>query len=132
MRRLSLRTALVSVSVAACLFLWSGSATAKSVTFNCQFDASVSPEGLANPMKKTFKLQFQADSTTGKAVLVGDRGVEEVLMIPGTFGLSFVEKLPTGALQTTTVLKDGSAVHSRHTALSDNQLAPSQYYGKCQ
>jgi hypothetical protein len=85
-----------------------------------------------NPMKKTFKLQFQADSTTGKAVLVGDRGVEEVLMIPGTFGLSFIERLPTGVLQTTTVLKDGSAVHSRHTALSDNQLVPSQYYGKCQ
>lgn len=85
-----------------------------------------------NPMKKTFKLQFLADSITGKAVLVGDQGGEEVLMIPGTFGLSFIEKLPTGALQTTTVLKDGSAVHSRHTALSDNQLAPSQYYGKCQ
>ncbi len=51
----------------------------------------------------------------------------------GQFNVFFViEKLPTGALQTTTVLKDGSAVHSRHTALSDNQLAPSQYYGKCQ
>ena len=67
---------------------------------------------------------------TNKAVLIGNQGVEEVGIVTGTYGITFLETLPTGAVQTTTVAKNGRSVHSRHSMMGEGIL-PSQYYGTC-
>jgi hypothetical protein len=77
-----------------------------------------------------FVLKFSLDTVTGKASLTGNQGVEEVSVFAVADGLTFIETLPTGAIQTTTVTKNGSSVHSRHTIIAGD-LAPSQYFGQC-
>ena len=67
---------------------------------------------------------------TGHAFAVG-RNVYPVMVIPGDSGMTFLEVLATGAVQTTTISKQGNAVHSRHTILA-GEFVPSQYYGSCE
>lgn len=53
-------------------------------------------------------------------------------MILGKFGVTFLEIIGTGTVQSTTMnTGTGQAVHSRHTLLNSNKLLPSQYYGEC-
>jgi hypothetical protein len=49
----------------------------------------------------------------------------------GSLAISFMEKLETGAVQTTVISFAGDSTHSRHTLFSDKDLVPSQYYGRC-
>lgn len=77
-----------------------------------------------------FALSFTFDTTSNDAFLEGNSGLSPVTILRGGSGLTFVEFLQTGALQSTTVALDGSAVHSRHTIIG-SQLTPSQYYGSC-
>ena len=55
---------------------------------------------------------------------------DDVAVVSGYAGITFQETLGTGAVQTTTIAKDGKSVHSRHT-MSPGMLTPSQYYGTC-
>jgi len=48
----------------------------------------------------------------------------------GLSGVTFLEKLTAGVVQTTTVANDGRSVHSRHTIIG-KEMVPSQYYGYC-
>ena len=57
--------------------------------------------------------------------------VYPVKVIPGDNGITFLEVLVTGAVQTTTINKQGKAVHSRHTIIA-GEFVPSQYYGTCE
>ena len=52
----------------------------------------------------------------------------------GGAAISFMEKLETGAVQTTTISFKGDSVHSRHSVLSekDGKMVPSQSYGQCE
>ena len=77
-----------------------------------------------------FTLRFTIDTVTNKAFVVGNQGMEEVFLLTGSAGLTFLEYLPTGAVQTTTVSKNGSSVHSRHSLIGE-EFSPSQYYGSC-
>ena len=79
----------------------------------------------ANPLR----IEFMIDGT-GHAFAVG-HNVYPVEAIPGANGVTFLEVLESGAVQTTTVNKQGEAVHSRHTILG-GELVPSQYYGACE
>ena len=55
-----------------------------------------------------------------------------VQLITGYQGMTFLEILETGAVQSTTIHNTGNAVHSRHTMLSFlDDLTLSQYYGTC-
>ena len=65
---------------------------------------------------------------TNKPVLIGNQGVEEVTFVNGVYGVTFLEFLSTGAVQTTTVAKSGASVHSRHTLIA-GEFSASQYYG---
>jgi len=76
--------------------------------------------------------------TAKKAYVEGSGGLADVQYYAGYKGFTFLEALPSGAIQTTTVtaMSKGnplspqlSAVHSRHTVITD--LVPSQYYGTC-
>ena len=69
----------------------------------CRFDIIASPEGLTN---ETFRLGFAYD---------GDG-----------YKITFSETLPTGAVQTTTITRGGSSVHSRDS-MTGEELIPSRF-----
>lgn len=81
-------------------------------------------------------MEFLIDRTARTAYVVGNAGVSPVRSVTGTAGLTFLEELGTGAVQTTTIDKTGGAVHSRHTLLSrldgPHEVFPSQSYGRCE
>jgi hypothetical protein len=102
---------------------------AETLRWKCTYSSMATPKGLSN---ERFALEFALDNLTGKAVIIGNGGMSDVDVFSGSHGLTFQEILPTGAIQTTTIARDGRTVHSRHTLLSlENGLTPSQYYGQC-
>ena len=106
------------------------SASAKVLQFNCSYQKFYNPEDDRLENSKDFNLQFTVDTVTNKAVLIGNQGVEDVTFVSGDEGITFLEYLPSGAVQTTTVSKSGASVHSRHTLMA-GQFTASQYYGSC-
>ena len=122
-----LKFAAVSLCI---LIAFTGEALSKTLIFSCQFKQFSSPDGL----KKVddFSLTYIVDMADGKSVLMGNAGLADVSLVNGEYGLTFLEQLETGAVQSTTIqLSSGSAVHSRHTMTSQNSFIPSQYYGSC-
>lgn len=82
---------------------------------------------------------FQIDSIeyrTAKARIIGNGGAGDLTAIQGADSVSFLERVPVGAVNVTTVFawrnKAGhfKAVHSRHVAIVGP--SPSQNYGHCQ
>ena len=106
---------------------------ATAITFLCDFPNYVSQTESKND--NNFSLEFNYDTISTQAFMKGNLGLSEVIAISGSDGLSFIEILDTGVVQTTTLdmlsNKEQSvdAVHSRHTILFG--LFPSQAYGKC-
>ena len=120
------------ISVIALVFL-SLNVNAALFTFTCDFPNYVTEEDRGT--QSNFKVVFDLDTISKKSFMKGKNGISEVLNIPGAEGISFIEKLATGAVQTTTVVllpesQFGNAVHSRHSLISG--LVPSQNYGFCQ
>jgi hypothetical protein len=66
-------------------------------------------------------------------VIIGNQGVADVEVHRGGLGVTFMEKLDGGVVQTTTVANNGQSVHSRHTIMGvmAKQMVPGQYYGQC-
>lgn len=119
------------ISVIALVFL-SLNVNAALFTFTCDFPNYVTEEDRGT--QSNFKVVFELDTISKKSFMKGKNGISEVLNIPGAEGISFIEKLATGAVQTTTVVllpesQLGNAVHSRHSLISG--LVPSQNYGFC-
>ena len=115
------------------LVFFSLNVNAALVTFSCDFPNYVTDEDRGT--QSNFKLVFEVDTISKKSYMKGNNGISEVLNIPGAEGISFIETLATGAVQTTTVVllpesQLGNAVHSRHSLISG--LVPSQNYGFCQ
>ena len=120
------------ISVIALVF-FSLNLNAALVTFTCDFPNYVTDENRGT--QNNFKAVFELDTTSKKSYMKGNNGISEVLNIPGAEGISFIERLTTGAVQTTTIVllpesQLGNAVHSRHSLISG--LVPSQNYGFCQ
>lgn len=105
-------------------------ASAKVLQFNCSYQKFYDAEDNRLEDAKDFNFQFTVDTVTDKAVLIGNQGVEDVTFVSGDEGITFLEYLPTGAVQTTTVSKSGACVHSSHTLMA-GQCTASQYYGSC-
>ena len=104
--------------------------TAKPVSFVCEFETQ--------KMTLTFVFDdgaFKSTARVAPATMVGNQGTAEVLALPGSVALSFVEPLDTGAVQTTTIkLATGEAIHSRHTLMgfgAEARFIPSQSKGTC-
>jgi len=107
----------------------SSNALAGTSTFSCTFDTYSSPEGIEDA--KDFAFTILVDTITKKAVFVGNNGLTDVLYFKGLYGITFLEKLFSGTVQSTSIsLETGQAVHSRHSLIG-TLLVPSQYYGKC-
>lgn len=78
-----------------------------------------------------FSLEFRFDTTTGEAFVVGNNGLSSVKAYAGEKGITFLELLSSGAVQSTTITALGKSVHSRHSIMG-NLLIPSQAYGSCE
>lgn len=109
-------------------FLAATPAMAAVLVFDCVYDEICVPkEGCKSG---ELRLEFNVDENDGSAFLIGNNGLAEVRLINGNDGASFLELLPSGAVQTTTMDSMGASVHSRHTIISGN-LVTSQYSGAC-
>ena len=109
----------------------SSTANAEALRWKCAYASMASPKGLVG---EKFALEFAFDTVTGSAVIIGNAGMSNVDAFSGSIGITFQEKLASGAIQTTTITLNGSSVHSRHTMMSidEGKLTPSQYYGRCE
>lgn len=114
-------------AIAALTIVVPHSAHGETLRWNCAYSTKAAPSGVTG---EQFTLEFALDTITQKAVLIGNQGLSDVDAVGGSGGITFQERLVTGAVQTTTIAKDGSSVHSRHTMIA-GKLTPSQYYGAC-
>ena len=104
-------------------------ASADVLTFDCRFSMFASPDGVEK-LSEDFRMVFRFDDFSGDAFMEGNLGLPSVRSVVGSMGITFLEVLSTGAVQSTTITNSGGAVHSRSTMIS-GELAPSQYYGTC-
>jgi hypothetical protein len=113
---------------------------ARSLKCSFPLDASAAWDG-DEPKVKSATQEFGfhidgIDPDKRTARLIGNAGANDVLAVYGPDSISFVEVVPLGAVNLTTVHawrdKGGhfKAVHSRHTAIGGP--SPSQNYGHCQ
>jgi hypothetical protein len=98
--------------------------TAEALEFQCRYKKGGDPKG------EDFSLKFTLDTVTKEAFMIGNVGLSKVIAVGGEYGLSFLEYLPTGAVQTTTITKGGNSVHSRNSMMGE-RLMPSQFLGFC-
>jgi hypothetical protein len=110
------------------LMLVYGTATAKDYRWSCTYSDKVSPAGIETDAH--LHPDFVFDDVTRKAMVFGTNGSDVDVHI-GRLAISFMEKLETGAVQTTLISFAGDSTHSRLTLFSDKDLVPSQYYGQC-
>ena len=116
------------IALIVALMLLYGTATAKGYRWSCIYADKVSPAGIETDAH--LQLDFVFDDVTRKAHVLGNNGSDVDVHI-GSVAISFMEKLETGAVQTTIISFAGGSTHSRHTLLSDKDFVSSQYYGQC-
>jgi hypothetical protein len=103
-------------------------AHAETLRWVCDYTLVASVSGTK---AEKFKLEFVVDTLSKKAVLIGNAGVSDVQAFNGDQGITFQERLGSGAIQTTTITHSaGKSVHSRHSMIGGSIVA-TQYYGQC-
>ena len=102
-------------------------ANAQATSFVCNFDTECSQE--TGCETKDMMLTFFVDEQ-GKAYMQGNVDLVQVMPLIGDDAISFVEPAGSGIVQSTSVLNDGQAVHSRHTAILGD-FVTSQWHGAC-
>lgn len=112
------------------IIFYAGEANARALKFVCIYHSYVDASGEGSKDAEGFKLEFAYDTISKRAVMIGNVGVENVLGHSGSAGTTFLEFLPTGAVQSTTIANTGESVHSRHSMLPGKLIA-TQYYGSC-
>ncbi|MGB6912134.1 MAG: hypothetical protein WBE42_05185, partial [Pseudolabrys sp.] len=90
------------------LMLVYGTATAKGYRWSCTYPTKVSPAGKTDAH---LQLDFVFDDVTRKAHVLGNNG-SDVDVHMGSLAISFMEKLETGAIQTTVITFAGDSTHS--------------------
>ena len=110
------------------LMLVCGTARAKDYRWSCTYADKASPAGIETDAH--LHLDFVFDEVARKGMVFGTNG-SHVDVHMGSSAISFMEKLETGAVQTTVISFTGDSTHSRYTLLDDKNLVPSQYYGEC-
>src|SRR4029453_5293396 len=96
------------------LMLVYGAATSKSYRWSCTYSDKVSPAGIET--QPPIQLDFFFDNATRKAMVFGTNGADVDVHV-GSLAISFMEKLETGAVQTTVISFEGDSTHSRYTLL---------------
>jgi hypothetical protein len=112
-------------------------------TLHCTFPTGVVAawnDSLPRPDRKGFTAPFiydQIEPDSSRARFIGNNGAENVWAQANSIGLHFLEQVPAGGLNLTTVFGEMldrvtatyRAVHSRHVV--PFEPLPSQYYGRC-
>jgi hypothetical protein len=118
--------ALVAARSLKCSFPWYASA-----------DWDQDQPQMKSASQKEFGFQIDSiDYRKASARIIGNAGADDLTATQGTSSVSFVERVPIGSLNVTTVYawRDRTgrfkAVHSRHTAIGGP--SPSQNYGFCE
>ena len=93
----------------------------------CDFDTRIDADGTA---AERMTLVFEI-TDSGEAYMLGNVGKVEVMPLRGNEAMSFIEPLWAGAVHSTVIMFDGSAVHSRNTIISGSILY-AQHIGRCQ
>ena len=122
------------VGVSAAFSLSLSAAFAESIEYSCSFLSYVTP--VSGPSETEFSFNISWDTLTNDAFISANAGVSPLFPIFGQRGVTFIEVLDSGAVQTTTVTADGQAAHSRNTIFrsppdAPADFQPSQYYGAC-
>lgn len=110
----------------------------------CKFDlsvnSSVSPESGGPFFERSDEVMeihyIDIDREKGRARLVGNNGVKDVVVVTGEVGLSFVEVTPSGNITVATVYTTSRkgrywASHSRHVTFVEGEAVFSQWAGTC-
>lgn len=101
---------------------------AEVLKWDCLLELKSNLNGISN---ETMRLIFTVDTLSGRAFMEGNNGFTEVELHIGDSAFSFMEKTGAGAVQTTTITRDGDVVHSRNTVLGQKIVA-GQHFGRCQ
>lgn len=101
----------------------------EAIRYTCSYPIFANLEGLRKA--SDFSMEFTYDTLTGDAFMVGNNGTSKVFAQKGSEAITFLEPLPSGAVQVTIVDENGSSAHSRHSIIIGD-LVPSQYYGTCE
>jgi hypothetical protein len=86
--------------VAVMMSCWTTLATAKGYRWSCTYSDKASQAGIETDAH--LKLDFIFDDVTRKAIVLGNNG-SDVDVHMGSLAISFMEKLETGAVQTTVI-----------------------------
>lgn len=111
------------------LFISPPALSSESSFFRCNFSQECGSEIGCRPASMSF--DFAINGSTGEATMLGNIGSVSVVPVFGSSAISFVHILDTGAVQTTTIYPNNSAVHSRHTIFLNDPI-PSQWHGTCE
>lgn len=79
--------------------------------------------------RESLTLEFVHDRPRDAAFMIGNNGTSTVLPYVGHAAVSFIELVPSGVVQTTSIDQAGNAVHSRHTL--SGTFIQSQWAGRC-
>jgi trans-2-enoyl-CoA reductase len=104
------------IALIVALMLVYGTATAKGYRWSCTYSEKASPAGIETDAN--LKLDFAFDDVTRKAIVLGNKGHSEVDVHIGSLAISFMEKLETGAVQTTVISFADDSTHSRTLCLA--------------
>ncbi|MBL8908827.1 MAG: hypothetical protein JNM20_19305 [Rhizobiales bacterium] len=104
------------------------SCEAKALKWSCTYPATANPGGVFK--REPQELIFGIDETGEHATVTRAQGTHAVEVFAGTDGLTFIDRLKSGAVEVTTIDSAGKSVHSRHAILG-GLLIPSQSYGTC-
>jgi hypothetical protein len=121
-------TFLALPALTAAAFVSGAPATAKVLQWTCAYPKVSNANGVTGDQELAFT--FTVDDVTGKAAVIGGAVRSNVEIFAGTGSITFLERLPSGAVQITSIDSSGSSVHSRHRLIG-GQLLPSQSYGRC-
>ena len=102
-------------------------AAAEVVTYQCIFEYRIDADGRADEL---MPLEFKIDTLNRRAFMEGNVGIVDVEIHVGESAFSFVERVDSGAIQTTTITADGLAVHSRNTVIL-GEIVAAQHFGRC-
>ncbi|WP_093325999.1 hypothetical protein [Shimia haliotis] len=111
----------------AAVTLGANAAVSEVLKWDCEFETRVDAEGVN---REIMPLYFTVDTISKKAWMEGNAGFVEVEIYFGDSAFSFIERIDSGAVQATTVTRDGFAVHSRNTVIFGDIVA-AQHFGRC-
>jgi hypothetical protein len=118
----------IGAAVMAAAAMLGASANAKIIEWHCTYPIVANPNGVIRG--QDFRMLFALDDATGKATSIHNSVKTDMTVVAGERVITFLERSPSGTIQTTAIDVDGHSVHSRHM-MAGRILVPSQSYGSC-